>query len=153
MELDGDGDPDTQIADICESLYQQRSINELTKANKVLTFETAQVFNKGKRRAEIRLFDFALETAVDSEDSNDILSNLSKPDIRFSQVIGAEDAKKELQFFVDYLKNPKRYMGSGLRPPKGILLYGPSGTGKTMLAKAMACEADVTFIAAEGNQP
>lgn len=152
LELDGDGDPDTQIADICESLYQQRSINELTKANKVLTFETAQVFNKGKKHAEIRLFDFALETAVDSEDSNDILSNLSKPDIRFSQVIGAEDAKKELKFFVDYLKNPKRYMGSGLRPPKGILLYGPPGTGKTMLAKAMACEADVTFIAAEGNQ-
>lgn len=152
LELDGAGDPDNQILDICESLYQQRSINELTKANKVLTFETAQIFNQEKRHAEIRLFDFALETAVDSEDSNDILSNLSKPDIRFSQVIGAEDAKEELQFFVDYMKNPKRYMGSGLRPPKGILLYGPPGTGKTMLAKAMACEAGVTFIAAEGNQ-
>lgn len=152
LVLDGDSAPDAQVADICESLYQQKSINELTKANKVLTFETAQVFNKERRHAEISLFDFALETAVDSEDSNDILSNLSKPDIRFSQVIGAEDAKKELQFFVDYLINPKKYMGSGLRPPKGILLYGPPGTGKTMLAKAMACEADVTFIAAEGNQ-
>lgn len=133
-------------------MYQQRSINELTKANKVVSFETAQLFNREQKHAEIRLFDFSLETAVEAEDSNDILSNLSKPNVRFSQVIGAEDAKKELCFFVDYLKNPKKFMGSGLRAPRGILLYGPPGTGKTMLAKAMACEADVTFIAAEGNQ-
>lgn len=152
LELDSSDALNARIIEICEALYQQRSINELTKANKVLTFETAQICDMDSRQAEIKLFDFALETAVDSEDSNDILSNMSKPNIRFSQVIGAEDAKTELQFFVDYLKNPKKYMGSGLRPPKGILLYGPPGTGKTMLAKAMSCEADVTFIAAQGNQ-
>ena len=90
--------------------------------------------------------------AVDSEDAKNILSSVSKPNVRFDDVIGATDAKNELKYFIEYLKNPKKYMGTGLKAPKGVLLYGPPGTGKTMLAKAMACEAGVTFIAAEGNQ-
>ena len=75
-----------------------------------------------------------------------ILDDIEKPDTRFSDVIGAQDAKDELQLYIDYLKNPKRFTAQGVKPPKGILLYGPPGTGKTMLAKAMAGESDVTFI-------
>ena len=140
------------ILQIGETVHQQRSIERLAKANKIVSFETAQIVSSNGKDAQIRLFDFEYSVAVDAEDSKNVLSNVSKPDVRFDQVIGAEDAKKELQYFVSYLKNPKKYMGTGVSAPKGVLLYGPPGTGKTMLAKAMASESDVTFITAEGNQ-
>ncbi len=135
-----------------EQLHQQRSMIRLAKANKLVSFETAQTVGARGKTAEIKLFDFEMAVAIDAEDSKNILSNVSKPNVRFDQVIGAEDAKKELKYFVSFLKNPKKYMGTGVSAPKGVLLYGPPGTGKTMLAKAMACESDVTFISAEGNQ-
>lgn len=142
----------TEMHIICDNLHQQRSMTALAKANKMVMFETAQVLSADGKHAEIRLFDFAWHVAVDAEDTQNILSNISKPNVRFDQVIGAQDAKKELQYFVEYLKNPNKYLGTGVRAPKGVLLYGPPGTGKTMLAKAMASESDVTFITAEGNQ-
>lgn len=137
---------------IAESLHQQSSMVKLAKENKLISFETAQTISKNGKNAQIKLFDLRMRVAVDSEDSKNILSALSRPDVRFDDVIGARDAKAELTYFVEYLKNPKKYMGTGVKAPKGVILYGPPGTGKTMLAKAMACEAGVTFIAAEGNQ-
>lgn len=135
---------------ICGYIHQQDSMRTLAKANKLLTFGTAQTI-RGKR-ADIKLYDLKLIVAVEAEDSKNILSGVSKPNVKFDAVIGAEDAKRELKYFVEYLKNPKKYVGTGVSAPRGVLLYGPPGTGKTMLAKAMACESDVTFIAAEGNQ-
>ena len=142
----------TEMTALCRSLHQQEMMNSLARANKLVTFETAQRLSEDGKHAEIHLFDFHMITALDAEDAGNVLSNVSKPNVRWDQVIGAEDAKRELKYFVEYLKNPKKYMGTGVRPPKGILLYGPPGTGKTMLAKAMAGESDVTFISAEGNQ-
>ena len=140
------------MEEITEMIHQQRSMNTLAKANKLITFETSQQISERGKKAIITLFDLEMTVAIDSEDSENILSNVSRPDVRFDQVIGAEDAKKELRYFVEYLKNPKKYIGTGVSTPKGVILYGPPGTGKTMLAKAMANESNVTFIAAEGNQ-
>ncbi len=141
-----------QVATIAQGLHQQQSMVKLARANKLVSFETAQSVSQDGKQAQIRLFDLQMATAIDSEDSKNVLSAVSKPNVRFADVIGAQDAKKELAYFVEYLKNPKKYMGTGVKAPKGVLLYGPPGTGKTMLAKAMAKESDVTFIAAEGNQ-
>ncbi len=141
-----------QIGLISETLYQQANMKKLAKANKLISFETAQKISEDGKTATITLFDFKMEVAIDSEDSKSILSTMSRPDVFFEDVLGANDAKKELEYFVKYLKNSKQYMGTGVKAPKGVILYGPPGTGKTMLAKAMAAEAGVTFIASEGNQ-
>lgn len=141
-----------QLKKLAVALHQQASMVKLAKENKLVSFETAQTVSEDGKVARIKLFDFKMAVAVDSEDAKNVLSAVSKPNVHFADVIGAEDAKKELKYFVAYLKNPRKYMGTGVKAPKGVIMYGPPGTGKTMLAKAMACEAGVTFIAAEGNQ-
>lgn len=141
-----------ELSGIAFGLHQQASMISLAKENKLISFETAQTVSKDGKNAAIRLFDFRMIIAVESEDTKNVLSSVSTPNVHFSDVIGANDAKKELAYFVEYLKNAKKYTGTGVKAPKGVLLYGPPGTGKTMLARAMACESGVTFIAAEGNQ-
>ncbi|MBQ8696560.1 MAG: AAA family ATPase [Clostridia bacterium] len=148
---DTDGFVD-EMEEVVLALHHQASMDKLARESKAVTFETAQSVSDDGEDATIRLFDFRLITAVESEDMENILGRASRPNVRFDQVIGAEDAKQELQYFVDYLRDPEKYAGTGVKAPKGVLLYGPPGTGKTLLAKAMACEAGVTFIATDGNQ-
>lgn len=71
--------------------------------------------------------------------------------IRFSDVAGADEEKRELEELADFLKNPQRYIDLGARIPKGVLLVGPPGTGKTLLAKAVAGEAKVPFFSISGS--
>ena len=72
--------------------------------------------------------------------------------IRFADVAGEDEAKENLQEIVDYLHDPKKYEEIGASMPKGILLVGPPGTGKTMLAKAVAGESDVPFFSISGSE-
>lgn len=71
---------------------------------------------------------------------------------KFSDVAGVDEAKKELEEIVDFLKNPEKYKKLGARTPKGVLLVGPSGCGKTLLAKAVAGEANVPFFSIAGSE-
>lgn len=75
-----------------------------------------------------------------------------KQAITFKDVAGVNEAKKELQEVVDFLKHPGKYRKLGARTPKGVLLVGPSGTGKTLLAKAVAGEAGVAFFSMAGSE-
>ena len=76
----------------------------------------------------------------------------SSEGIRFSDVAGEDEAKENLQEIVDYLHNPDKYTEVGASMPKGVLLVGPPGTGKTMLAKAVAGEAEVPFFSMSGSE-
>jgi len=90
------------------------------------------IFSVGKSRAQV----FDKDTNVK---------------LNFSDVAGLEEAKTEVMEIVDFLKNPKKYTNLGGKIPKGALLIGPPGTGKTMLAKAVAGEANVPFFSISGS--
>ena len=94
--------------------------------------ENSMMFNMGKSNAKVY---------VQSSDG-----------IRFADVAGEDEAKESLSEIVDYLHNQKKYEAIGAKMPKGLLLVGPPGTGKTMLAKAVAGEAGVSFFSMSGSE-
>lgn len=75
-----------------------------------------------------------------------------KQSVHFADVAGVDEAKKELVEVVDFLKRPKKYRDLGARTPKGVLLVGPAGVGKTLLAKAVAGEAGVAYFSMAGSE-
>ena len=74
------------------------------------------------------------------------------PPVRLADVAGCEEAKLELTETIEFLRSPARFQKLGARIPHGVLLFGPPGTGKTMLARAVAAEAEVPFLAASGAE-
>ncbi|KAG7315267.1 hypothetical protein KOW79_021355 [Hemibagrus wyckioides] len=81
-----------------------------------------------------------------------IVDGKSGKGVSFKDVAGMHEAKMEVKEFVDYLKNPDRYLNLGAKVPKGALLLGPPGCGKTLLAKAVATEAQVPFLTMAGSE-
>ena len=75
-----------------------------------------------------------------------------KSKVKFDDVAGLDEEKQEMMEIVDFLKRPEKYTKMGARVPKGVLLYGKPGTGKTLIAKAIAGEADVPFISMSGSE-
>jgi len=80
------------------------------------------------------------------------LFNRDNPKVTFANVAGVDEAKQELSEIVDFLKNPVKYRVMGARTPKGVLMVGPAGTGKTLLARATAGEANVSFFSMAGSE-
>ncbi|GDX62193.1 ATP-dependent zinc metalloprotease FtsH [Candidatus Levyibacteriota bacterium] len=80
------------------------------------------------------------------------LFNKDLPKTSFANVAGVDEAKQELTEIVDFLKNPAKYKAMGARTPKGVLMVGPAGTGKTLLARATAGEANVHFFSMAGSE-
>ncbi len=105
----------------------------------ILFFMTRQA-----RGAQDNLFGFGKSRAK--------LFAKGKQNMTFKDVAGVDEAKKELEEVVDFLRNPKKYKSVGARTPKGVLLVGASGVGKTLLAKAVAGEAGVPFFSMAGSE-
>jgi cell division protease FtsH len=130
----------------CRNLHRERAAERMGQERKVLIFDTEPRMDPEKRRITIRLRNFRLTRALAAADAGEVVEDVERPRTRFDDVVGADSAKEELQFFIDFLRNPRRFAVLGLKPPKGVLLYGPPGTGKTMLARAMAGESNVAFL-------
>ncbi len=108
-----------------------------------------KVLNKNK--FEEKSFSSELSSVRESkyEDST-ININAVSSNIRFKDVAGIKDVKSELEEIVDFLNKPKKYIEHGVKLPKGVLLVGPPGVGKTLIARAVAGEADVPFFYQSG---
>lgn len=135
-----------RLVETCGRLYREKAAERLGQERKALSFDTVPKVDTEKRVISIRLRNLNLTRAIAAADAGEILDDVERPKARFDDVIGADTAKDELKFFIDYLKNPRRFAALGLKPPKGVLLHGPPGTGKTMLARAMAGESNVAFL-------
>ncbi len=134
----------SRLLEITRRLHREKAAARLGQERKVLGFDTAPRVDG--RRISIRLRNLHLTRAVAAVDAGEILDDVERPRTRFDEVIGADSAKDELKFFIDFLRNPRRFAALGLKMPKGVLLHGPPGTGKTMLARAMAGESNVAFL-------
>ena len=147
--------PDPELAQLLKDSGAQYSGQILQRANPMLSFLISWVlpivlFSLLGYYMNKKLMQRAGgPNAMSFGKSNAKVYVQSTKGIKFSDVAGEDEAKESLKEIVDYLHNPRKYTEAGASMPKGILLVGPPGTGKTMLAKAVAGEASVPFFSTD----
>ena len=150
--------PDPELAQLLKDSGAQYSGQILQRANPMLSFLISWVlpivlFSLLGYYMNKKLMQRAGgPNAMSFGKSNAKVYVQSTKGIKFSDVAGEDEAKESLKEIVDYLHNPRKYTEAGASMPKGILLVGPPGTGKTMLAKAVAGEASVPFFSMSGSE-
>src|SRR3990167_3784391 len=138
-------DPKSVTIEIKDLSIQQAWIGILSAVLPILILVGLMFFLfKNAREAGQGIFSFAQSRAR--------LFTKDAPQIKFTDVAGAEEAKKELSEVVEFLKTTDKFKALGARIPKGVLLVGPAGTGKTLISRAVAGEAGVPFYSIAGSE-
>lgn len=138
-------DPKSVTIEIKDLSIQQAWIGVISAILPVILLVGLMFFLfRNAREAGQGIFNFAQSKAR--------LFTKDQPQTKFTDVAGSDEAKKELMEIVDFLKNPNKYKDIGARIPKGVLLVGPPGCGKTLLSKALAGEAGVPFFSIAGSE-
>lgn len=140
------------VEEIYQNVSYQKTMEKMFVRHQVLSFDTEHFLNEHNGIGEIKLCNLQLQTVIDAEDENEFIGSDVMPNVHWDDIRVSEKLKDELKFFVDYLKNPKEFKRKGLKTPKGVLFYGPPGTGKTSLAKVVATESGINFIAVGADE-
>ncbi len=136
------------LTNIDEAMTLHNIYSLLSTSGKKLSYNINYSYQivDGKIEASISIVNYHLIKHISCEAEGKLLSDIERPNTKFSDVIGLENTVKEFDVFLDYLKNYKKYTKEGKRMPKGALLIGPPGTGKTKLARALAGESGLPII-------
>ena len=150
--------PDPDLAQMLKDSGAQYSGQVIQQANPILTFLLSWVLPIlifvaiGQFMSKKLMQRAGGPNALSFGKANAKVYVKSSEGIRFSDVAGEDEAKENLSEIVDYLHDPSKYKEVGASMPKGVLLVGPPGTGKTMLAKAVAGESNVPFFSMSGSE-
>jgi len=140
------------LQDILGGINLTSITQEIFRANKVLTYDVSITHSEDERKINLSITNYGIKSAMSASDSEKFVASRSIPDVKFDDIIGAKEAKSELMTVVKMLKNFKELKREGIRIPRGLLLEGKPGTGKTMLAKALAAECKMPFIEKNGSE-
>lgn len=143
---------DAWLQDILNGINLTSITQEIFRANKILTYDVSINYSEAKREILLLVTNYGIRSAMSASDSDKFVAARSIPDVKFDDIIGAKEAKSELMTVVKMLKNFKELKREGIRIPRGVLLEGKPGTGKTMLAKALAAECKMPFIEKNGSE-
>ena len=140
------------LAGAVRGINMSKAAARLFRSNKVITFSASYKYSARTCAAEVTLHGFDTRIAYGGGEQSLFAGRGAIPDVTFDSIIGAEEAKRELLPIIRQLKDYHKYKSAGIRIPRGIILDGPPGCGKTTIAKAVANAARMPFIAVAASE-